>query len=134
MWQIIPQEVKDGYVDVKQVRFFPIKDRKTKEVVGFGRLGMCLRLKFRHELNKDYEEWTITFTKHGYNITCPKRLVPKEKDRWSKEMVLVPGRAFGGNATSGSMSESKFRRELMTMCGADFTETVLSAFEVAKAT
>lgn len=128
MWEIIQQETKKGMVNVKQVRYYPIKDKKTNEVKGFGRLGMsCYRLLFRHQQNKDYEQWMVTHTRHGYNITCPKRIV--EVNRWTKETAMVPGRAFGGESTSGSLTDRAFQSELTKLCGVEFTNLVIDSFK-----
>ena len=149
MWQIVPQDTKDGAVDVKRVKFYPIVNKRTKEVVGFGRLGMsCLRLIFRHSSMKDYEHYMVTCTMrfvedqtapinnkgqhpkkpaYFYNITCPKRLVPKS--RWDNEMVLVPGRSFGGKPTSGSMQITTFTRELSNIVGVEFAQIIIDNFE-----
>ena len=140
MWEIVPQETKKGFVDIKQVQYYPIKSKRTKEVVGFGRLGMsCLRVYFRDPRIKDYEQYMVTCimrTPFGentktrvpfWNITCPDRMVAKSM--WDKELVRIPGRAFGGKATSGSMGRETFLRELGKIVGEEFALTVISSFE-----
>jgi hypothetical protein len=123
-WQIVKQ---DGD-EIKQVKCYPNKDKKTGEIMSWGRLGnSCFRLLFAHKLEPN-RHWKVCYTKHGFNITCPNRLVPVSQSATEKEYKEVPGRAFKGKATSGSMNLQKFMVELKEQCGEEFAQQIVGLF------
>ena len=128
MWQIVNQPYKDGFVPIKWVRFYPI-EKPDGEIV-FGRLGQAvLRLIFKHHLHDDWQDWKVVYSKFGYNITCPKRQIRASKNPCDTSTVLVPGNAFGGKATSGSMTRRKLEQTLREQVGEEFTTTILNLFD-----
>jgi hypothetical protein len=132
-WQIVPQETKDGgEVCIKAVRFYPVKNKRG-EVITFGRMSDdCIRLFFAHDGAPDWEKWMVTRTKHGYNVTCPRRRILVSKPWETPEYKIVPGVAFGGREKSGSMSERGLREFLTQQCGKEFSDEILGWFDYAE--
>jgi hypothetical protein len=127
-WQIVSQDGEQ----IKQVKCYPINDKKTGQLKGFGRGSSCFKVLYAHKLTPN-QHWKICYTKHGFNITCPNRLVPVSQSATEKEYKEVPGRAFKGKATSGSMNLQRFMIELKEQCGEEFAQQVVGLFLVAMA-
>lgn len=124
-WNI---QVTDKGEEIKEVKFFPIKDKKTAKLTGFGKMAAsCFRVEYFHKAAPT-QVWKVCSSKHGFNITCPKRLVPISDNPLEKQMKEVDGRAFNGRATSGSMSLQRLIKELTEQCGQEFAQRVCGLF------
>ena len=108
-WSIKPQIKSERgvetEVDIKEIRFAPITDKKTGQLGFMPLANVVIQLLYKHE--KQPGHWKLTKSKHGYNFTCPTRFIPASDSPTETKMVEVPGRAFGGRPTSGSMNFRK---------------------------
>ena len=127
-WQIVEQTDGEDKVEIKEIRFFPITDKKTKNLTGFGKLkNKTLRVQYAHVRSPD-QVWKVTHTRHGFNITCPNRQEYANRLPTDRTKITVPGTCFNGKATSGSMGLNAFMREIVQQTGQETGERIVRLF------